>query len=330
MKLPRLTLIAFATTMAGLFACNRVQVTETSTSGVTSVMCDESFENIMNQEIDVFEYTYPKASIVPYYISEHDAVDSLLQQKTRLIIIPHELSKDKVDYLNSKDINVRSLKIAVDAIAIITNNKNQVDELSVSELRDILTGKYTDWNDISPNNAGKIMVVFDNQGSSTVKYMRDSVTNGKDFAKNVYAQGSNKAVFDVVKKKKNALGIIGVSWLNTDLNGAANGTIQETVARLNRNDTTELASEAHNTMSTDIKVIPIRRDDNPVAYKPFQYYIYTGDYPFYRSVYAINTGVNGTLSHGFFSFLTGVISQKIILNTGILPSMMPQRNVALN
>lgn len=320
--------------VAGLLttACNQHKATDTSTSGMTSLMCDESFRNIIDQEVDVFEYTYPNANVIPIYASEREAVDSLLALKTRLIIVPHELSKDKIEYLNSKDRNVKTQKIAVDAIAIIANNSNPIDELSISELGDILVGKYKNWNEISPNKSGEIMVVFDNQGSSTVKYMRDSVTKGKDFSKNVYAQKTNKEVFEAVKVHKNAIGVIGVTWLNTDLDGgAANGVdMKETVERLNRNDTTELASEAHNNFVKDLKVIPIRRDDNPVAYMPYQYYIYTGDYPLFRSIYAISIAPNGSLPQGFYSFLTGVIGQKIILGTGILPARVPQRNVSLN
>ena len=125
MKLKKLFL--FATVAAISFcSCNKHQTTETSTSGVTSIMCDQSFENIMNQEIDVFEYTYPEASIVPYYVSEAEAVDSLLAMSTRLIVIPHKLTQDKIDYLESKKKNVKTQQIAVDAIALIVNNENPV------------------------------------------------------------------------------------------------------------------------------------------------------------------------------------------------------------
>lgn len=314
-----------------LASCDRNKPTDSSTSGLASLVCDESFENILNQEVDVFEYRYPNANIIPYYASESDAVDSLLQMKTSMIIVPHELTAEQVEYLDSHKKRVKSQKIAVDAIAVIANNENPIEELSIEELKNIFIGKYTDWNDISPNKSGKIMIVFDNQGSSTVKYMRDSVTGGQLFAKNVYAQNSNKEVFEVVKNRKNALGIIGVTWLNTDLDGGtANGVdIKTKMEQLERNDTTELASEMNNNFAKDLKVVAIRRNDNPIAYKPYQYYIYTGDYPFFRSIYVISTAPSGSLANGFYSFLTSVISQKIILGTGILPAMMPQRNVAL-
>ncbi|MBP3535231.1 MAG: hypothetical protein J6J53_04360, partial [Muribaculaceae bacterium] len=44
--------------------------------------CDASFENIMDQEIDVFEYSYNnsrrQALVVPYYVSQSAAFDSLM------------------------------------------------------------------------------------------------------------------------------------------------------------------------------------------------------------------------------------------------------------
>ncbi len=314
-----------------LASCSRHKPTDSHTSGLAKIVCDESFANIVEQEIDVFEYTYPQASIMSYYVDETSAIDSLKSGATSLIVVSHELPDDLTKHLNNHDRRVHSLKIAVDAIAVIANNENPIEELSLAELRDILLGKVTDWNEISPNKSGKITIVFDHQGSGTVKYMKDSLTAGADFAENVLAAKTNKEVFEAVKKRKNALGIIGVTWLNSDLDGTSSDemTIEQKVDRLQRNDTTELAAEDRNKIVKDIKVLGIRRNDNPVAYKPFQYYIYTGDYPLYRSIYAISTAPGGSLPHGFFTFLTGVISQKIILGTGILPANIPLRNVEL-
>ena len=46
-------------------------------------------------------------------------------------------------------------------------------------------------------------------------------------------------------------------------------------------------------------------------------------------MYMITTGVNGSLSHGFYSFVTGTIGQKIIQRTGILPARVQPRMVYL-
>jgi len=295
----------------------------TNTNGLASIVCDESFENIMNQEINVFEYIYPEANIIPFYTNERAAIDSLMQFKTKTIIVSRELTQQERNYLKSKKRNARTQKIAVDAIALIVNPKNPIDRLSIEEIREILSGEVTDWNELSPNKTGKITVVFDHDGSSTVNYMRDSLLNGGLFGPNVFAQNSNDEVFEAVQKIKGAIGILGVSWISADMRNAEIST-EHRVAQLEKNDTTISAFD------TRVKVLKVRRNDDIKAYLPYQAYIYDGSYPLYRSMYMTTTAVNGTLGHGFYSFVTSFRGQKIIQMTGILPATVQPRMVSLN
>ena len=294
----------------------------TSTSGLTTIMCDNSFENIIQQEIDVFEYVYPEASIIPYYVSEAAAIDSLISLKTRLAVISRELTKEETEYLKGKKRNPKVQRIAVDAIALIVNPENPVEILSKSEISEILSGEVTDWNQIEPSKIGKINVVFDDAGSSTLKYMKDSLLQGKELGENVYAQGSNKAVFEAVKKSKNTVGVIGVSWITTDMKGVST-TIEDKAQTSASSDTTTLE------FNREVKVLKIRRDDSIEAYKPYQAYIYSGQYPLFRSIYMVCASVSGTTSHGFYSFVTGFQGQKLIQMTGVLPATIQPRMVAL-
>ncbi len=90
------------------------------------------------------------------------------------------------------------------------------------------------------------------------------------------------------------------------------------------NDSTEIS------FSNDVKVLKVRGNDQVTAYLPYQYYIFNGEYPLYRQVYMISTGAGGSLSHGFYSFVTGFHGQKIMLNTGILPKVVQPTMVNIN
>lgn len=305
-------------------SCESTKPSSTHTSGLMTVVCDETFENILSQEVDVFEYTYREASVIPIYASQNAAIDSLLDFKTRMIITSKELSEKQKEYILAKKRGgVRSQRIAVDAIALIVNPKNPIDELTMSELEEIMTGKVTNWNELSPSKSGDIKIVFDHQGSSTVQYMRDSIMNGVPFPENVFAQNSNTEVFEAVQKQKGAIGIIGVSWISTDLKTKTQ-SLEEKVKGLSENDTTTIE------FNQDIKVLRLRRDDMIHGYKPYQAYIYDGSYPLYRSIYATSTAPVGTITHGFFTFITGYIGQKIIQRTGVLPAVIQPRMVNLN
>ncbi len=314
--------LAMLSGLLSLESC-RKDPTNTSTSGLSTIVCDASFQNIMDQEIDVFEYTTKgRANIIPYYVSEKACVDSLLDFKTKTIVIPRELTQKETDYLKGQKKIVRTNRIAVDAIALIVNQENPVEMLSMSEIADILSGRVTKWSELSPSKLGDIQVVFDDEGSSTVQYMRDSLLNGEKFGENVYAQHSNMEVFSQVQNRKGAIGIIGVSWISSDMR-TRDLPREERIKSLSEQDTTVADFDPA------VKVLKVRRDDSLRAYKPYQMYIYDGSYPLYRSIYMISTGVNGSLSHGFFSFVTGTVGQKIIQRTGILPARVQPRMVNL-
>lgn len=306
-------------------SCDRHKPTDSSTSGITTLICDATIQNIISQEVDVFEFTYPKANIMTYYTDEHSAIDSLITMKSSLIITARQLTDTQKEYLKTQNRNVRTQHIAVDAIAIIVNPANNIDELSVGELREIMTGEATRWDDVFPSKLGKIQVVFDHAGSSTVKYVTDSILRGAKFTEEVYACEDSRQVFQEVEKRKNAIGVIGVSWITADLQEADTDTrtMQQKVADLQKNDTSAID------FTNRIKVLKIRRDNTPIAYKPYQLYIYEGNYPLYRSIYVTTTAPNGSLAHGFYSFLTGFIGQKIILGTGVMPAVVHPRMVSL-
>ena len=316
----------------GAVSCGEVKRGEYA-KGSATLFCDDGFKNILDEEIEVFEFSYPGSSILPFYVSEQEAIDTLLADGTQAVIVTRELSQEQKDYMKSKFKRVvRTHCIAVDAVALITNKENNVSSLSMTEIGDILNGKITKWSQLAGNDTTSIKLVFDNAGSSTVSYMRDKfLPEGKKISDNpnAFAQKNNASVFDVVKKDRNALGIISVSWLGHDLSDARKVPVDQRYKDYqNQNDT--IATE----LTTQVNVVKVsnpteENDFNPIAYKPYQVYINSGEYPLFRKVYMISTASKSTVLNSFYMFVTGFAGQKIISKTGILPYHMNARVVEL-
>jgi phosphate transport system substrate-binding protein len=314
---------ALAATLSLTSCGKRTQIVDTPTSGTEVVACDESFEQIFEQEIDGFEYSNPKASILARYLPENDCIDSLVNGKVRLAVTTRELTDVETDYLKSQRRTPVTDRIAVDAIAVIANPANPIEELTSEDLQLILSGEITTWDKVEPyNKSGDINVVFDYDNSSTVSAIKDKVMDGKSFGKNVFAQKSNRKVFETVSKQKGAIGIIGVSWIASDMS-TIDMTAEQRAQQLEQNDTTVTS------FNPDIKVLAISPKGSLQAVKPYQAYIYDGTYPLYRSVYLISVGSNGSLARGFANFVKGFAGQKLIQQTGVLPGAMHPRIVQI-
>lgn len=309
-----------AVAAAGLLASCSGKKADPQRAPIAKVACDESFESIMEQEVAVFEYIYPKEDVIASYMPESEAMDSIMAMGSfKNAVTTRPLTEEQLAYLRSHKKIVNQQKIAVDAIALIVNPENPVEILSRKDLAEILSGDVTRWDEVEPSKLGEIKVVFDHQGSSTVKYMRDSVLDGRPFGPNVSAVKSNPDVFEAVASNRNAIGIIGVSWVTSDLSGREK-SVEELARAAEASDTTMMD------FSSDVKVLKVRGNDEVTAYKPYQAYIFDGSYPLHRSVYMICTAPGGT-SHRFYSFVTGFQGQKIIQMTGILPATVRPRMV---
>lgn len=315
---------------ASIISCTPIKRGEYA-SGSATIFCDDGFKNILEEEIEVFEYTYPQASILPFYVSEQDAIDTLLANETTAIVVTKELTQEQIKYLKSKFKRiVRQDPIAVDAVALIINKDNPVNSLSMEEIGKIMNGEITKWSQLAANDTASIKIVFDHAGSSTVSYLREKfLPEGKTISEvaNAYAQQNNAQVFDIVKNDPDALGVISVSWLGDDLSAAKKVPVETRHAQYeNENDT--IATQ----LTTEVKILKVSNptEDNDfslVAYEPYQAYIYSGEYPLVRKVYFISTAAGSTVMNSFYQFVRGFVGQKIISKTGILPYKMNPRVV---
>lgn len=313
-------------------ACSPIKRGEYA-EGSATLYCDDGFRKIMEEEVQVFEYQYPESAIIPFYVDEQTAMDSLLADKTQQVVVTHELTKDQIQYMKDKFRRiVRQRCIAVDAVALIVNKDNPISTLTMEDIKGILDGSISKWTQLAAPDSTKIRLVFDNQGSSTVSYMRENFLGDEGKISdnpNAFAQKDNAEVFDIVKKDKNAIGIISVSWLGSDLQEARNVPLDKRMEDYAvENDTVAT------NLTTEVKILrvanPTEENDYSLqGYLPYQAYINTGDYPLVRKVYMISTASGGSVLNSFYQFCGGFIGQKIISKTGILPYHMSQRVVNL-
>lgn len=286
---------------------NKDGKTDTLTTGVIKIAVDESFQPIIQEQLDVFEIQFPKAGIVPIYTNEVEAINSFLKDSVRVCIVTRPLSLNEENTLKSKKFAPKFYKLAIDGVALIVNNQNPDSLICVSDIRKILTGEVKAWKEIYPTSKlGKFNVVFDNPNSSTIRYAIDSICLGKPLSKNLFAQNNNQEVIDYVSNTPNAIGVIGVNWLG------------------NKKDSSNLS------FKNNVRVMSVSRGDHATlesSYKPFQAYLFYEYYPLTRSIYILLNDPRSSLPSGLTSFLTSDRGQRIILKSGLVPATQPVRIV---
>ncbi len=276
--------------------------TDTYSSGAISFASDESFSPVIEEERELFESTYPEASLTPIYTSESEAIQMLLDGKVSMAITSRDYKEGELAHLKLNKQYPRTIKFAYDGLALIQNKQNTDSCISVKDIKRILNGEVTTWDEIYPGSkSGTITVVFDNPKSSTVHFVEDSILGGKPIASpNVSAVQKVEDVIKYVEENRGAIGILGSNWLN------------------DQRDSTNL------TFRKEIRPMAVTRLDVANvqnSYKPYQYYFYNDSYPLVRTLYILLNDTHMGLPTGFSNFIISQDrGQLVILKAGLLPA----------
>lgn len=296
-----LSLLTFAAIVSCDNSDKRGGRNDTPTSGTISFVADESFSPIIEELREQFEFEYPEAHLEPLYIDETSAMDSINNLRSCLYITSRALTEQEVAFLKTKRQRPEVFPIAFDGLAFITNRQNNDTCISVKDIRRILSGEATKWNQIYPSSdKGDIEVVFDNKLSATLRYVVDSVMDGRQIeSPNIVAAKTSKEVVEYVDQTPGAIGVIGSNWLN-DRRDSTNTTFKKNI----------------HVMSVSVKDEATWQN----SWKPYQAYLLDGRYPFARTIYCILVDPQRGLPYSFANWIAKPKGQLIILKSGLLPA----------
>ncbi len=300
----KFSILVGLTLILGLSSCHdkpKNGRTDTYSSGTITFVSDESFSPIIDEQCEIFHLVYPKATVIPQYTNELDAINMLMKGETLLAITSRGFKESEKKNLQDRKFQPAEFKLAYDGLALICNNANPDSCISIDDIKSILLGQKTKWSEVNPGSKmGDIEVAFDNKQSSTVHFCVDSLLGGTPInSPNIYAVERSAEVIDFVEKHPNSIGIIGSNWLN------------------DKRDTTNV------TFKRNIRVMGVSRIHPATlrsSWKPYQAYLYNGNYPLVRTIYALVNDPYHALPYGFAGFLfNDHRGQLVFFKAGLLP-----------
>lgn len=249
--------------------------TDTPLNGTIDISVDESFKPVIDEQIKMYEGSFPGTKINAHYKPEAECLKDLINDAaTRLVIVTRGLSKKEELYFEDSIYYIpRWDKIATDAIAIIVNINSADTVFTIERLQQQLLGKL----------GKKQPIVFDGlSATSTVRFAMDSILKGKKFDTSVVkAVNNSKDVLNYVASDINAIGLVGISWIGNP----------EDTAQVN--------------MLKKVKIAYVKCTicSDSIYLKPNQLSILTKRYPLVRGLYYILKENYSGLGAGFVDFM---------------------------
>ena len=283
---------AAAVSLAGCSPASRPQAVEDSlTSGRMTVVCPPEAGGLIAREKSAFQALYPKAVIEVRPGSSRDAVSGLFQARADAAVLTRELEPEERAAAVRGRLEVDGYRFARDALVVIVNPANPVENISLQDLARIYSGTLTDWSEVA-GGRGAIAPVAQPPGSDVTAFFEEQVMSNEPIRARVYQEQDDSAVVARVVREPRAIGYITLAW-------AGHGARALRVASM--------------------RGLPYWDPDLEAVYR--------GDYPLTRffSYYVRPRG--RPLADGFITFITSRDGQKIVHEQGLVPTSVPVRFV---
>jgi phosphate transport system substrate-binding protein len=265
--------------------------TDDPKQGTIYISVDESFKPVIEQEIKVYESSYPGTHIIASYKPEVECFKDLMKDSTRMVIVAKGLTPVETKYYDDRIyFRPQFAEVAYDAVAVIVNMESKDSVFTFEGLKKLVSGK-----------KDGIIVMDGKNATSTVRFLQDSLLGGGAFGKNVLAVNGSKAVIEAIKQNKNAIGFVGSSWVG---------------------------NESEPSQREDLKKIRLalvectKCTEKDLFAKPSQSTITFGQYPLIRPLFYILKENWTGLGSGFMNFMSLERGQLIFRRSGLAPAKM--------
>ncbi len=117
------------------------------------------------------------------------------------------LQEEEYNAAKNRGFSLEQKAVAIDGIAVFVNPQLSLPGLSLSQLKDIYTGKITNWEQVGGLDLAISLVSRDPKAGGTPEYFQETILDRQQFAKSIktYARDST----DLIRKVANTPGAIG-------------------------------------------------------------------------------------------------------------------------
>ncbi|OPL17474.1 MAG: hypothetical protein AVO38_00365 [delta proteobacterium ML8_D] len=133
-----------------------------------------------------------------------------------------QIKEEEIEAARNAGYDIKEYTVLYDGIAVVVSSNVTVDDLIVEELSGIYRGEVNNWKDVGGEDAEIVIVARDSSSGTGEYFLEEIVQLGKTLKKSDYTETalrlqSNADVVNQIKNNSNAVGYIGLGYLEESL-----------------------------------------------------------------------------------------------------------------
>jgi phosphate transport system substrate-binding protein len=216
LKAPILLMIALTAIILG--GCGG-SIDPNEPQGFIQTKGSDTMVNAVQMVTEEFMKEYPHIFVAVTGGGSGVGIASLINKTCDVATASREIKPKEVETALQRGVNPKEFVVAHDGVAVIVNKSNPVNELTISDLHRIFTGKATNWKVFGGKDL-HIVTLSREVSSGTHMYFKEEVIqlgkkdNKEEFSKETLLLTSSQAIVEEVSGNESAIGYLGMGYLS--------------------------------------------------------------------------------------------------------------------
>jgi len=171
---------------------------------------------IAQKTAEVYMNNHPDVSITVRGGGSGVGIAALIDGTTNIADASRAIKQKELKNARERGVNPIGIVIAKDGIAVIVHPSNLMNKLSLEQIKDIYTGKISNWKYVG-GKSNLIVAISRDVASGTFEVFNKLALKGGRVRPDALMLASNKAVATTISTTPNAIGYVGIGYLSEDV-----------------------------------------------------------------------------------------------------------------
>jgi phosphate transport system substrate-binding protein len=225
MKRPQLLLFILTIFTLLLTSCGSSSSGQTGAGSTAAYIENKGSDTIVNLALawaERYQQEYPDVRISVTGGGSGTGIAALINGTVDIANASRQIKSEEVKLAEDNGIMPVEHVIARDAIAVIVNPENPVSELTLEQISDIYSGKFSNWNQVGGEDRPIVRLSRETNSGTHVYFLETVLRLGeKDnqtlFSMDTLLLPSSEGIIAEVRQNPNAIGYDGLGYVPKDL-----------------------------------------------------------------------------------------------------------------
>jgi phosphate transport system substrate-binding protein len=279
-----------------LAGCGKTQPVQSDVALSLTTMQNKGSDTMVNLALawaEKYQSMYPNVQISVTGGGSGTGITALANNTVDIANASRAIKAEEIEAMKANGVNPVEFVVARDAIAIIVNRDNPIQQLTLQQISDIYSGKYTNWTEVGGEDRPIVRLSRETNSGPHVYFLEEVLRLGDSDSKILFAPDtlllpSSEGITSEVRDNPNAIGYDGLGYV-----------------------------------TPEVKVIAVAAESGGEYVFPSADTVNSQTYPIARDLYMYTAGEPQGVEKNYLAWILSTEAQTIVEELGFVPIATP-------